>query len=192
MIGKLTGKIDELKPTEIILDVNGVGYLVSIPISTFNAINDKEKISLYIHTIHKEDTFRLFGFNTPEEKDFFKILIAINGIGPSMGLSILSGISLESLLEAVTQEDTTNLVKIPGIGKTKAEKIIFELKRKKTKLSEITGTITPREQTDYDAIGAMISLGFDEKKSTEIITKITSEKKLMTTEEIIKEALKNI
>ena len=103
MIGFLTGKIISFKPTQIILDVNGVGYLVNISITTFEKISEKETVSLFIHTNVKEDSITLFGFFTQSEKEMFELLISISGIGPKVSLGILSGISVDDLKEAISR-----------------------------------------------------------------------------------------
>jgi len=191
MIAKLKGTIDELKPTELILDVNGVGYHLQIPFTTYEAIQDKKNITLFVYTLHKEDQFRLFGFHGHREKDLFSILLNISGIGPSMALSLLSGISIEMLVESVQTENTGLLVKIPGIGKSKAEKLIFELKRKLKKLEEFSGPYEGKQDSSRnDAVEALVSLGFDEKKSTQIVDEIRKGDADASLEIIIKEALK--
>jgi len=189
MIAKLTGKIDELRPTDMILDVNGVGYSVQIPFSTYQMIQNEKEISLYIFTLHKEDQFRLFGFYTEQEKNIFSILLNINGIGPAMALSLLSGISIDRLIDAVKNEKTSLLIKIPGIGKSKAEKLIFELKRKLKKLEKFSGdTILPSMHSD--AVDALVSLGFEESKSLNTVNEIIRETPDAAIETIIKQALK--
>ena len=190
MIAKLHGKIDELKPTEIILDVNGVGYHLNIPFSTYEKIKNADKIKLHVFTHHKEDQFKLFGFFDEKEKNIFSILLNINGIGPSMALSILSGISINMLIEAVKSENTGLLTKIPGIGKAKAEKLIFELRRKLKKLEKFTDKTTAKPSIKYDAVDALVSLGFDEIKATKCIDDVLKQNPDSPLETIIKEALK--
>ena len=190
MIAKLTGKIDELKPTELILDVNGVGYHLSIPISTYEKIQNQNEIQLYVHTLHKEDQFKLFGFFTEHEKKLFSILINISGVGPSIGLSILSGITIDGLIESVKNENMALLTKIPGIGKSKAEKLIFELKRKSKKLESFTKISEGKPSIRNDAVDALVSLGFDESKSHKAIEDSIKENPNYTLEQIIKESLR--
>ena len=129
MIGKLKGKVEDLKPTEVIIDVHGVGFELTIPFSTYEKIQGEKHATLLVHTIHKEDQFRLFGFHSKIERDIFKSLIAVSGIGPSMAISLLSGMTPENLIDSVKNQNIAALTKIPGIGKTKAEKLIFELKK---------------------------------------------------------------
>lgn len=190
MISKLTGIIEELKPTSLILDVSGVGYGLTIPISTFDKIQNFDKTSLYVQTIHKEDQFRLFGFATQKEKSLFNILLSVNGIGPSMAISILSSLTAERIAEAVKSGNSGLLLKVPGIGKSKAEKLVFELKRKISALEEIAGPVEEIISPSRDAVDALVALGFDESKAIKCVNEIIKEKKDSSVEEIIKESLK--
>ncbi len=191
MIARIKGRVDEIKPTELILDVNGIGYRLRIPISTYEKIHDQENIKLEVYTLHKEDQFLLFGFHSKGEKELFTLLLGISGIGPSMALSIISGISLESLAEAVKTENTNILTRIPGIGKTKAEKLIFELKRKIKDPDKLSLPSDNQKSTSGDdAVQALVSLGFDEKKSTAGVKEILKEYPDASAEFIIKETLR--
>jgi len=192
MIGKLKGNVDDLKPTEMILDVNGVGFELTIPFSTYEKIQSEKSVTLLVHTIHKEDQFRLFGFYTKIEKDIFKSLINVSGIGPAMAISVLSGITPERLIEAIKSQNPVLLTKIPGIGKTKAEKLVFELKRKLPLLERIAGPVSDTPSNTSDAVEALVALGFDESRSIKCVNEITAAKGEIGIEEIIKEALKLI
>jgi Holliday junction DNA helicase RuvA len=192
MIGKLKGSVDDIKPTEMILDVNGVGYELAIPFSTYEKIQNEKLVTLYIHTVHKEDSMRLFGFYTKIEKDIFKSLINISGIGPGIAISVLSGITPDRLIEAIRSQNPLLLTKIPGIGKAKAEKLIFELKRKLGHLEKIAGYSGEPHSKISDAVDALVVLGFDEKLSTKCVNDIINEKGDIGIEEIIKSALKMI
>jgi holliday junction DNA helicase RuvA len=192
MISKLKGIIDELKPTELILDVNGVGYGLSVPFSTYENIRDKSEITIYVFTYHKEDGFRLFGFYSEDEKNLFAILLNISGIGPSMALSILSGIKISDLIQAVKEDNPSTLLRIPGIGKSKADKLIFELKRKIKKLENFSVQPAQKSSIRSDAVEALVSLGFDEAKSSVIVDLIISNNPDMPIEGIVKKALKDI
>lgn len=192
MIGKLKGNVDDIKPTEMILDVNGVGFELTIPFSTYEKIQSEKSVTLLVHTIHKEDQFRLFGFYTKIEKDIFKSLINVSGIGPAMAISVLSGITPERLIEAIRSQNPVLLTKIPGIGKTKAEKLVFELKRKLPLLERIAGPASDTPSETSDAVEALVALGFDESRSIKCVNEITAAKGQIGIEEIIKEALKLI
>ncbi len=192
MIGKLKGNVEDLKPTELILNVNGVGFELSIPFSTYEKIQDEKTVTLFIHTIHKEDQFRLFGFYSKIEKDIFKSLINVSGIGPSIAISVLSGITPEKLIEAIKFQNPALLTKIPGIGKTKGEKLVFELKRKLALLERIAGPANDIPSKTSDAVEALVALGFEENKSLKCVNEITLERGDIGIEEIIKVALKMI
>ena len=185
MIGKLTGTIISAKPSEVIIDVNGVGYRVSIPLSTFSAIAGKKQVSLDIHTHVREDQIRLFGFHRLEDRDLFETLIQISGIGPSIALSLLSGMNSEELIESVRSGKTAALERVPGIGKSKAEKLIFELARKLKTKPVIDA---PRSEYD-DAIEALMSLGFDEKHSVAAVKTVTGGNDVISLEVVIKKSL---
>lgn len=190
MIGKLTGTIDTLKPTELILDVQGVGYQLSIPFTAYEQIKDKKEITLFVYTLHREDQLRLFGFHNEADKDLFVILLSVSGIGPSIALSILSSISPGRLKEAVVMENPGLLMGIPGIGKTKAEKIVFELKRKQKTLDAIKDDRNMEQVAYRDAVDALVSLGYDESRATKTVGAIVKENAEKSLETIIKEALR--
>jgi len=192
LIAKLKGRIDELKPTELILDVNGVGYQVFIPFTTYQKIQTQKEAELYVYTLHKEDQFKLFGFATENEKQLFSILLSISGIGPSIALSILSGIESSLLVEAVQNDNIFLLTKIPGIGKSKAEKLIFELKRKIRKLENFSAPVSKNSTIRNDAIEALVSLGFDEGRALKSVNEILEKFNDIPIEALIKNALKNL
>ncbi len=181
-----------MKPMELILDVGGVGYLLSIPISTYEELRNRQTVSLFVYTLHKEDTFRLFGFYRESDRELFSTLLSVTGIGPSMALSILSGISHDLLIEAVTMENPSLLLGIPGIGQTKADKIIFELKRKVKKIESLSVPGSSADRGYRDTVDALVSLGFDEGKSSKIARALLKENPNMSIEETIKESLKKL
>ena len=130
MIGYLRGKIISKKPTRVTIDVNGVGYLVNISISTFEKIADKEEVSLYTYLVVKEDALDLYGFYSIPEKEMFELLISVNGIGPKTAQSILSGIQIADLKEALKTGNIGRIVSVPGIGRKTAERMMIELRDK--------------------------------------------------------------
>ncbi len=192
MIGKLRGEIDELRPTEVMLDVNGVGYYCLIPLTTYERLLGQKSVILHIHTYHKEDQLRLFGFFTPAEKNLFAILLGISGIGPSMALSILSGITVSELIEAVRSGNPALLTKVPGIGKTKAEKLVFELSRKMKKLEHMIGETTAASAIRSESLEALISLGFDEGRSSRVVDELLKEEPQIAIEPLVKKALQRL
>jgi len=194
MIGYLTGKIISKKPTQILLDVKGVGYLVNISLNTFEKISDEEQsISVYTHLSVKEDSLTLYGFYNLAEKELFEILIGVNGVGPRLAQNILSGITVVEFKDAITGNNIGRLVGIPGIGRKTAERMLIELRDKIEKVadSEKTGDKTSIAIKE-DAIAALIGLGYNQKTADKIIRNVLSENPKISLESLIKESLKNL
>lgn len=192
MIAKLTGGINELRPSEVIIDVQGVGYLCSIPLTTYMKLQGQKLVTLHIYTLHRDDQLKLFGFSTCEEKNVFTVLMGISGVGPALALSILSGVSIDELVDAVRSGNMAMLMKIPGIGKAKAEKLVFELTRKIAKLEPLC-TVAPRASSvKNDSLDALVSLGFDEQIANRVVDALVGENPDIGTEELIKAALKHL
>jgi Holliday junction DNA helicase RuvA len=155
MIGHLRGKLFSKKPSNIIIDVNGVGYEVNVPISILSSLpNEGEEVFISIHTYVREDAITLFGFANIEERRLFKALISVSGIGPKIGLSILSSMSANDFLNALASEEVSLLTKIPGLGKKTAQRLILELKGKLPKTAEA------KDMGFEDALSALINLGY--------------------------------
>ena len=189
MIGYLSGKIISSKPTSITLDVNGVGYVVNISINTFEKISDKSSVSLFIHTNVKEDSISLFGFYNESEREMFELLISVNGIGPKLALSILSGIQVDELKHAIISGDVSKIVSVPGIGRKTADRLMLELKSK-------VGSVTADEALPYsiknEAIAALTTLGYNSKQAEKSVRDILSTDPKATLEDLIKKALSNL
>jgi len=190
MIGYLTGKIISKKPTKIILDVNGVGYLINISISTFEKLADSENISLYTYLAVREDALDLYGFFTQPEKEMFELLISVSGIGPKLAQSILSGIQLDELNEALKTGNIGRLTAIPGIGRKTAERLLVELRDKveSLALSFDSKTSAPFSVRN-DAVAALTNLGYNRANAERTVKVITDQNPNATIEELIKEAL---
>lgn len=187
MIGYLTGKIISSKPTQIILDVNGVGYLVNISISTFEKIYDKESVSLFIHTSVKEDSITLFGFYTQSEKEMFELLISISGIGPKVSLGILSGIAVDDLKDAIANGNVSRLIAIPGIGRKTAERVVLELRNKVDSIKS-DGSIKETSVKD-EAVSALATLGYQRQIAEKVVRDLLAENPNYSLEELIRKAL---
>jgi Holliday junction DNA helicase RuvA len=173
MIGSLRGKLVDKRPNQILLDVGGVGYQVQIPLSTFTALGAlHDETTLLIHTHVREDQFNLFGFITAREKHCFELLISASGVGPSLALKILSGMSLEELVPAIRKGDLAQLVRIPGVGRKTAERMVVEL-RDKLAVVDIreAGKPTTRSQLESDVASALVNLGYDERSVERAIEK---------------------
>ena len=188
MIGFLSGKIISAKPTRILLDVNGVGYSVNISINTFESINDKQSVSLYIHTNVKEDSITLFGFYTEAEKNMFELLISVNGIGPKLAISTLSGIRVDDLKNAIQSGDVSRIIAVPGIGRKTAERLVLELKSKVDQIVEEGGKEIPFSIKN-EAVSALTTLGYNFKVADNVVRNILSENGSISLEELIKKAL---
>lgn len=191
MIGFLTGKIISAKPTEILLDVKGVGYKVQISISTFEKISDKETVSLFIHTNVKEDSISLFGFYSEAEKEMFELLISISGVGPKSAISLLAGISTDDLKHAITTGNVVRITAVPGIGAKTAERLILELKNKVKDIKE-EGAKPLKASTQKEAVAALITLGYNLTTAEKAINKILSENSDCGLEELIKQSLQEL
>ena len=191
MIGFLKGKIISSRPTQLLLDVNGVGYSVNISINTFEKVSQKKEAQLFIHTNVKEDSITLYGFYTEYEKEMFELLISISGIGPKLALSLLSGIEANELKEAIGIGDVTRIVAIPGIGRKTAERLILELKGKVGSISDTSETTSERG-VKQEAISALTTLGYNFATAEKVVRQVLSSSPSSTIEELIKKALSEI
>jgi len=166
MIASLRGKLLEKHPNQLIVEANGVGYDVTVPISTFSALPGAgAEIQLRIHTHVREDAFTLFGFLTAEEKLLFEKLISVSGIGPSLAIKVLSGMSTAALIPAIRNGEVEHLVRIPGVGKKTAERIVLELKDKLEGVTSAAPAITADKRpaafsaVEADVLSALLNLG---------------------------------
>ena len=195
MIAQLTGELAQRSPEQIILDVNGVGYRLQIPLSTFYALPETGKVQLRVHTHVKEDAIQLFGFLTDAEKDLFALLISVSGVGPKLAITTLSHIPTDELAMALSQGDIVRLTAITGIGKKSAERLVLELQDKATKFavecSVDTSANLPSsdKESHQDALSALVNLGYKEPLARRALKslKIAPGTPL---EEILKAALK--
>lgn len=188
MIGYLTGKIISAKPTRVLLDVNGVGYVVNISLNSFEKINDQPTASLYIFTSVKEDSITLFGFHSESEKEMFELLISVNGVGPKLALNILSGIQASDLQHAINSGDISRIVSIPGIGRKTAERLVLELKSKVDKINTDDSIEIPFSIKN-EAIAALTTLGYNSKQAEKCVREILTTEPNAALEELIKKAL---
>jgi len=173
MIGMLRGKLLEKRPNQVLLDVSGVGYQVQIPLSTFAGLGALHaEATLLIHTHLREDQLSLYGFVTAREKQCFELLLSASGVGPSLALKILSGMSIEELVPAIRKGDLAQLVRIPGVGKKTAERIVVEL-RDKLAVIDIPGAGKPatKSQLESDVASALVNLGYDDRSVENAIEK---------------------
>jgi Holliday junction DNA helicase RuvA len=173
MIGSLRGTLIEKRPNQILLEVGGVGYVVQIPLSTYTSLAalHSENI-LLIHSHVREDQFSLYGFLTAREKHCFELLISASGVGPSLALKILSGMSLDELIPAIRKGDLAQLVRIPGVGRKTAERMVVELRDKLAAVDvPEAGKPATRSQLESDVASALVNLGYDERTVESAVAK---------------------
>ena len=164
MIGKLTGTLDDKNPPQILIDCHGVGYEVQVPMSTFYNLPERgQTVSLMTHFVVREDAQLLYGFATAGEREAFRQLIKIAGVGPRAALSVLSGMSVTELAQAVTLQEAGRLVKVPGIGKKTAERLLLELKGKLG--PDIGLAAGPSSDAQSDILQALLALGYNDREA---------------------------
>ena len=196
MIALLTGQIAHKSPDHVILDVNGVGYRVMIPFSTYYELPEEGVATLHIHTSVREDAIQLYGFRTRTEKSFFQLLISVSGVGPKLARDILSNIQPPQLAAALLQGDLHKLSAIPGIGKKTAERLVLELKDKAAKLD--TGAVTagdaigrslPPDSILDDVSSALMNLGYKDIQVRKVLAELDCAGSA-SVEDVLKMALK--
>lgn len=195
MIGFLRGVLVAKKPPSLLVDVRGVGYEVDAPMSTFYVLPELGvEVTLFTHLAIREDAHSLFGFISEDERSLFRTLIKVNGVGARLALGILSGLSAEEFHRCVEYQDTARLIRLPGVGKKTAERLIIELRDRLPDLGTVTlpgaGTLpTPAASPVDDATSALISLGFKPQDAATLVRNVATEGK--TSEEIIRLALQS-
>ncbi len=199
MIAYLKGLLQKKSTEALIIDNSGIGYEVIAPLSTFYALpGEDEPVNLHIYTHVREDAFILFGFLTVLEKEIFRLLISVSGIGPKLAINILSGIGPDELIEAIAGGDVARLQFIPGVGKKTAERMALELKDKaqnlRTDRKHPPAVLPTREAKTVldDALSALLNLGYQAKAARRAVEKASSNLEDITLEGIIKEALRLI
>ncbi len=188
MIGRLTGLLLEKLPPLVLVDVQGVGYEINVPMSTFyNLPAIGVKITLHTYLVVREDAHLLFGFATEAERQAFRQLVKISGVGARTALAVLSGLSVTDLYQAVAAQDSRRIIKIPGIGRKTAERLLLELRDKLD--SGIVGidSSTPSSKVGSDVLNALLSLGYNDREASWAITQLPSD---VTVSEGIRQALK--
>jgi holliday junction DNA helicase RuvA len=165
VIGRLTGRLIEKHPPQVLLDVQGVGYEVDVPMSTFyNLPAVGDTLTLHTHLIVREDAHLLYGFGTEDERHAFRQLLRISGVGPKLGLAVLSGLSVGDLAQAVAAQETGRLTKIPGVGKKTAERLILELRDKLDASKVISVVAGASVATSADIANALSALGYNDRE----------------------------
>ncbi|MBX3709060.1 MAG: Holliday junction branch migration protein RuvA [Gammaproteobacteria bacterium] len=202
MIGQIRGIILEKQPPQLLVEVHGVGYEMDAPMSTFYQLPDvNQEVILFTHFIVREDAHHLYGFYTRDERLLFRTLLKVNGVGPRLALTILSSIVPEEFVRCVLHNDTASLVRLPGVGKKTAERLVIEMRDKLSDWCQSTGISTEaatlmkhehhsRHQILQDAISALITLGYKQQEAGRMVTKIDDGS--ANSEELIRRALREM
>lgn len=189
MIAQLNGRLIEKNPTELIIDCGGVGYEVKISLNTFSAIGSEESVRVYTKLVVREDAQILYGFAETVEREMFNHLVSVSGIGPNTAMIMLSSLVPEEIASAIQSEDVKTIQSVKGIGAKTAQRVIIDLKDKMLKMAFSTENIFNSNNTNqFDALTALVSLGFDKKSAEKAIDKISTGEE--SVEQLIKEALK--
>jgi Holliday junction DNA helicase RuvA len=206
VIGRLRGNLLEKQPPELLIEVSGVGYEVQMPMSCFYELPEiGTEAIIYIHYVVREDAQLLYGFNTKKERALFREVIKANGVGPKLGLAILSGMTASQFVQSVEREDISTLVKLPGVGKKTAERLVVEMKDRlkgwgagdlftpatdSAPMDNGSDLITSPQSAQDEAVSALISLGYKPVQASKMVSQVA--KPDMTSESLIRESLKSM
>ncbi|MBD9482086.1 Holliday junction branch migration protein RuvA [Pseudomonas sp. PDM14] len=200
MIGRLKGTLAEKQPPHLIVDVGGIGYELEVPMTTLYRLPPLgEPVTLHTHLVVREDAHLLYGFAEKRERELFRELIRLNGVGPKLALALMSGLEVDELVRCVQAGDTSTLVKVPGVGKKTAERLLVELKDRfkawESMPSIATLVVEPRaglavSSAENDAVSALISLGFKPQEASKAVAAVQEEG--LSSEELIRRALKGM
>ncbi|WP_339712287.1 Holliday junction branch migration protein RuvA [uncultured Kriegella sp.] len=193
MIHHLHGRLIEKNPTHVIIECAGVGYFVNISLNTFSKVSDNENISLYTHLQVKEDSHTLFGFAEKSEREIFRLLLSVSGIGSSTARTMLSSLSPSQIRDAIASGDVPTIQGIKGIGAKTAQRVILDLKDKILKIYNIDELSIVSNNTNKDeALSALEVLGFVRKQAEKVVDKVLAQDPTLSVEETLKRALKNL
>ena len=193
MITHIRGKLTEKNPTYAIVECNGVGYFLHISLNTYSKIPDSEAVMLYTHLSIREDAHTLFGFADKTEREIFKLLISVSGVGPSIARTMLSSMTTDQIQQAIASEDVATIQSVKGIGAKTAQRVIVDLKDKILKTYELTeDSVNSNNTIKEEALSALEVLGFSRKQIDKVVQKIVQESPSISLEDIIKQALKNL
>ena len=193
MITQIKGRLVEKSPTELVIDCNGLGYLVNISLNTFSLLSDSENISLYTHLQVKEDSHTLFGFYEKTERNLFRKLISVSGIGASTARTMLSSLNPEEIQRAILSENVSTIQSVKGIGLKTAQRVIIELRDKVSGINEdsdINANLANSKREE--SLSALEVLGYSRKQTSKVVDKLISEISEISVEEIIKNALNKL
>ena len=193
MITHIQGKLTEKNPTNVVIDCHGVGYMLNISLHTYSQIPDSEHLKLYTHLQVKEDSHTLYGFSSLAEREIFRLLISVSGIGSSIARTMLSSLTPKQVREGIAVGDVALIQSIKGIGAKTAQRVIIDLKDKILKIYDIDEVSVSKDNTNKDeALSALEVLGFAKKQAERVVDKIIMSQPDANVETIIKQALKNL
>ena len=193
MITHIKGRLVEKSPTSVVIECNGIGYMINISLNTFSQIPDNENLKLFTHLQVKEDSHTLYGFFSIKERQIFRLLISVNGIGPSIARTMLSSISPDQIIDAISRENVSLIQSVKGIGSKTAQRVIIDLHDKILKVYELDeGFASSNNTNKEEALSALEVLGINKKSSERLVDQITLDNPDISVEDIIKETLKNL
>lgn len=193
MITHIQGKLIEKNPTDVVIECHGIGYLLNISLHTFSQIPDNEHLKLYTHLQIKEDSHTLYGFSSLAERELFRLLISVNGIGANIARTMLSSLTPKQIREGIATNDVALIQSVKGIGAKTAQRVILDLKDKILKIYDIDEVSVPKGNTNKDeALSALEVLGFAKKQAERVVDKMIMSQPDASVETIIKLALKNL
>jgi Holliday junction DNA helicase RuvA len=193
MITHLNGKLVEKNPTYVIIEANGVGYWVNISLNTFSQLPNEESILLYTYLSVKEDSHTLYGFSTKTERELFKMLISVSGVGPGTARTMLSSMTTNEIQQAIASGDVATIQSVKGIGVKTAQRVLVDLRDKISKTYAVDEVSASSNNTNKnEALSALEVLGFPKKQAEKVLDKIILADSLLSVEQLIKQALKNL
>ena len=193
MITHIQGRLVEKNPTDVVIDCNGVGYFLNISLHTFSEIPSNENVKLFTHLLVREDSHTLYGFSSVAEREIFRLLISVSGVGASTARTMLSSLAPEQVLDAIATNDIATIQSIKGIGAKTAQRVVLDLKDKILKVYGLSSISAGTSNTNKnEALSALETLGFVRKQSEKVVDAIVKENPQASVEMIIKQALKNL
>ena len=193
MITHIKGRLVEKSPTSVVIECNGIGYMINISLNTFSQIPDNENLKLFTHLQVKEDSHTLYGFFSIKERQIFRLLISVNGIGPSIARTMLSSISPDQIIDAISRENVSLIQSVKGIGSKTAQRVIIDLHDKILKVYELDeGFASSNNTNKEEALSALEVLGINKKSSERLVDQSVLDNPDVSVVDIIKETLKNL
>lgn len=193
MISHIQGRLVEKNPTDVVIDCNGIGYFINISLHTFSHLPEGENVKLFTHLQVREDSHTLYGFSGPAEREIFRLLVSVSGVGASTARTMLSSLTPQQVTEAIASDDVATIQSVKGIGLKTAQRVLLDLKDKILKVYGLEDVSASSSNTNKnEALSALETLGFARKQVEKVCNKIVKENPQASVETIIKQALKNL